>query len=124
MLCVKNIHLATISHQLLHTSLVILLLLLFIRTLYLFGQLFVLLLFRHFAEFCRSLVRFATKLRIRRIESWNVLKQLLSSLVSVIELLLVAARVANGIDVFILDFESTLWVFALSAQDVFLDEPN
>ena len=124
MLCVQNIHLATISHQLLHTSLVILLLLLFIRTLYLFGQLFVLLLFRHFAEFGRSLVCFATKLRIRRIESWNVLKQLLSSLVSVIELLLVAARIANGIDVFILDFESTLRVFALSAQDVFLDEPN
>ena len=43
---------------------------------------------------------------------------------SVIELLLVAARVANSGDVFILDFEGTLRVFALTAQHVFLDEPN
>jgi hypothetical protein len=49
---------------------------------------------------------------------------LLSSLVSVIELLLVAARVANSGDVFIFDFEGTLRVFALTAQHVFLDEPN
>lgn len=62
---------------------------------------------------------FLSDIGVLHIEVGNVLVQLLACLVLGVELLLTTTRVANGDQVFLLNFVDALWVLALAAKNVF-----
>jgi hypothetical protein len=82
------------------------------------------LLFSHFTQLSLRLVGLALKLGISLVKGWNILHKLLARLVRGVELLLKAARVADGEKFFFLRLHSNFRVFALSAKNVFVNEPK
>ncbi len=123
--CIEHIHLAAFLHQLSYTSHLLLLLLFVINHLAFGGpsRFFLFELINHFAKFISSFIGLSSKLRICWIKCRDILEQLLACFVSTIEFLLKAASIADCENVFLLDFECTLWVFALATQHIFVDKP-
>lgn len=120
---VQHVDLAALLHQLGGPDLGLLLLFLSLRLVacWLLNESFVLL--RHLAEVLGGLAGFASELGVGRVKGGHIFDELLARLVLVVEFLLVAAGIADGEHLLLLDLEGALGVLALAAENVFVDKP-